>query len=302
MKNAFNEMSRASVIEALEKESGMQHLAWFAAIVLAPPSGLETGGEMWGDSEEGATQGDPAAGPFFCVSWQEEVRELDRAVATVGGLTKFGMDDGYVLGPPHVVFPALEKFARDVRGKCLLQWEKTKTEVFTWQGILPTGTTPGLTSAGITIDDKFEPGFMCYGVPVGTDKYVRHMLGVKVEQVAEDAEKVVSVLKDEKQALWAILRSSLSQQLDYWLQLCYPSDVEYAARRMDSILWKVLQVSAGSSIARGRGHNTDLECILDVPVDGLRGKTFQEWAVSQPVRMGGIGIGSQLESSPIAFI
>ena len=42
--NAFNENSRAAVIETLESEPTLKHLAWFAATVLAPYSGLETGG------------------------------------------------------------------------------------------------------------------------------------------------------------------------------------------------------------------------------------------------------------------
>ena len=42
--NAFNENARAAVIEALEDEPTLKHLAWFAATVLAPYSGLETGG------------------------------------------------------------------------------------------------------------------------------------------------------------------------------------------------------------------------------------------------------------------
>ena len=39
-----------------------------------------------------------------------------------------------------------------------------------------------------------------------------------------------------------VLRSSLSQQLNCWLQLCYPSNMFAAAERMDSVHWKVLHV------------------------------------------------------------
>ena len=86
------------------------------------------------------------------------------------------MDDGYAVGLPEVVFPALEKFARNVEQKCLLVWEKSKTEVFSWSGVLPEQATPGLARAGVEVDGSFEPGFLCYGVPIGTEKYVQHML------------------------------------------------------------------------------------------------------------------------------
>ena len=123
--------------------------------------------------------------------------------------------------------------------KCLLVWEKTKTEVFTWDGVLPEATTPGLRRAGTEVNGQFEPGFVCYGVPVGTEMYVHHMLNLKVEEVARGAQNSCKVLGEEKQALWTVLRMSLSQQLDYWLQLCYPSQVLAAAQKMDQVIWEV---------------------------------------------------------------
>ena len=115
------------------------------------------------------------------------------------------------------MFPALETFASEVKNRCLLVWEKTKNEVFTWDGVLPERTTPGLTRAGAVVNGVFEPGFVCYGVPVGTDNYVHHMMNMKVEEVALGANNSCNVLGEEKQALWTVLRLSNSHQLDYWL-------------------------------------------------------------------------------------
>ena len=64
-----------------------------------------------------------------------------------GGIAKFGMDDGYAVGAPEVVFTALERFAQQVEQNCLLVWEKSKTEVFSWNGILPVNCTQGFTRA-----------------------------------------------------------------------------------------------------------------------------------------------------------
>ena len=41
------------------------------------------------------------------------------------------------IGPANIVFAAVEAFGREVRERCLLHWERTKTEVFTWAGVLP---------------------------------------------------------------------------------------------------------------------------------------------------------------------
>ena len=70
IKNAFNSVSRAQVIRVLESEDELRHLAWHAALSLASSNALENGGKVWGHAEEGATQGDPEAGTYFCVAWQ----------------------------------------------------------------------------------------------------------------------------------------------------------------------------------------------------------------------------------------
>ena len=162
------------------------------------------------------------------------------------------MDDGYAVGPSNILFPALEKFAYDVEHQCLLVWEKSKTEVFSWNGILPENCTPGLARAGIVVNDNFEPGFLCYGVPVGTDAYVEYMLGQKMLDIAKSASYSAEVLDEERQSLWTILRLSLAQQLYYWLQLCYPSNIKAAAEQMDKILWETLEKTADSKIPRNR--------------------------------------------------
>ena len=61
------------MVEALEEEESLSHLAQFAGMLLAPVSGLESGGQVWGRAEEGTTQGDPLSGPFFCVSIHKDV-------------------------------------------------------------------------------------------------------------------------------------------------------------------------------------------------------------------------------------
>ena len=192
-------------------------------------------------------------------------------------MAKFGMDDGYAIGPPEVFFPAIEKFAQDVEQNCLLKWEKSKTEVFSWSGALPSNSTPGLTVAGCNVDGVFEPGFLCYGVPVGTDRYVEHMLEKKVEEIARSAKNSCDALDEERQSLWAVLRLSLSQQLDYWLQLCYPSNVKAAAEKVDNILWNVLETTAFSSIPRVN-QNLNAQTLHRICIDGLRDIAYFCWS------------------------
>ena len=89
-----------------------------------------------------------------------------------------------------------------------------------------------------------------YGCPVGTDAYVGHMLDIKVEEVARGAVRSREVLKDEAQALRAVLCLSMQQQFGYWLSLVHPAHVAAAAGRVDTILLGVLESVAGFSIPR----------------------------------------------------
>ena len=130
MKNAHNEASRAAILKALGKDPSLHHLVWHTATVLTPCTKLESHGKIWGEAGEGLTQGDPEASAWFCIGWQDEVEEQDAVVSMVGGTARFGNDDGYVLGPREIVFPALLEFARRVRERCLLHLQLEKTEVF----------------------------------------------------------------------------------------------------------------------------------------------------------------------------
>ena len=67
-RNAFSEVFRSRVIEAVEEEPSLRHMACHAATLLAPGSGLESRGTLWGESWEGTTQGDPESGPYFSVA------------------------------------------------------------------------------------------------------------------------------------------------------------------------------------------------------------------------------------------
>ena len=44
------------------------------------------------------------------------------------------------------------------------------------------------------------------------------------------------------------------------------------------------------------------DCPLHVPIDGLETRSFQQWVIRQPVKMGGLGLRNQIELSPAAFI
>ena len=116
-----------------------------------------------------------------------------------------------------------------------------------------------------------------------------------------DARKTVDILGGERQALWAALKWSISQRFEYWCQLSYPSDLQPAAAWLDSQLWGVLESAVGTHIPRGE-EGKGWECVLPVPVTGREGRSFASWVVRLPVRLGGWGLRSLVETSLSAFI
>ena len=59
--------------------------------------------------------------------------------------------------------------------------------------------------------------------------------------------------------------------------------------------------ATGLDIPRGE-EGRGVECVLDVPVRGLQGQSFQSWLVRLPVRERGMGLRSLVDTIPAAFI
>ena len=146
------------------------------------------------------------------------------------------------------VFQALNDFSREVHRSCGLVLQVTKSEVYSPSSVMPSEAPDGFVKAGAMVDEEFQPGFLCYGVPIGTDKYVTAMLDLKMKELEDEVEKMYNVLESSRQSMWAMLRSSISQRLDYWLTLVYPSQTKKAAARMDNLILNVIQKLLGCPI------------------------------------------------------
>ena len=182
LKNAYNEISRTSIIEAFEAEPSLRHLASFYGVTLAPKMGLETGGKVFGRSEEGEGQGDPKASAGFCTGLQPSLVQLDAACRAGEGSAIAGADDIYAVGPSEVLLPAMTAFKDELWQRCHLQLQLDKSSLFCWEGDLPAGTPEHLQLAGEVVNGRFLRGFLCYGCPVGEDEYVTTML----KRIAEE--------------------------------------------------------------------------------------------------------------------
>ena len=218
-----------------------------------------------------------------------------------GGQARAGHDDVFAQGPAPLVIPAVMKFSESIWNRCHLQLQWAKSNIFSWSGVLPEGTPPGVEIAGKMVDGSFEVGFDCYGVPMGTDKYIQSELHVTAEEIVRDAVKTRELLSTNKQALWSALRLSISQRFQYLCQHVHPSLCEPVAAWLDTQLWKELEATVGFDIPQGdRGEEGDVA--ITVPVQGASGRSFQEWAVRLPVKLYGWGFRSLEETCIPAYI
>jgi hypothetical protein len=138
-------------------------------------------------------------------------------------MARAGHDDVYAMGPEDVVLPAIQRFAAEILERCGLRLQWSKSKVYNTTGTLPDNTPAGITVAGEMINGQFGPGMGCYGCPIGSDNFVRNMLQCRAEEIMKDAIKSVDMLAGDRQALWSVLRLSISNRFGYFYQLVLPS-------------------------------------------------------------------------------
>ena len=201
----------------------------------------------------------------------------------------------------HFVFQALAAFAADILEHCGLTLETTKTKIYEATGRRPPEAPPTMPLAGVKVGEQWLPGFTCYGVEIGSNAYVKHSLRARVEEIIDQIDKVMHLLRDDPQAAWVLLSTAHAHQLDYSLTLQYPSDMLEGAELLDARLWAALeQLSGQPDIPRGRAGGV-ADCILELP-GGLEGRSFPSLQVAQPVKLGGCGLRSLVETRYPAFI
>ena len=70
---------------------------------------------------------------------------------------------------------------------------------------------------------------------------------------------------------------------------------------MDALQNHILESLIGQQIPINSTHN-EWAISLPVPVDTLQTRSFQQWVIHQPVKMGGLGIRSNVETRLPGFI
>mmetsp|Transcript_10293 Transcript_10293/g.34974 ORF Transcript_10293/g.34974 Transcript_10293/m.34974 type:complete len:1225 (-) Transcript_10293:3167-6841(-) len=301
-RNAFNEVDRHALMHAfLGDASGrVRQLARLFHCMLQQESPLYLGCAQAGlrqlpfASAQGVQQGSVEGMLGFAVALQEDLEWLDEQLRAHGGVARAGADDVVVVGPPAEVFRIIDDFTERVHRRLHLQVQPAKSscyihpdhanELEAHRGVYPLGCEPPASGSG----EADAYGVTVWGVPLGSDSYVRRKLAAHAERVAGTSDTLVSLLgPDHKQLLWTITRVSTAHKFDYWLQHNRPEDTLEACRQLDR---KLLQQA---TVALGCGPLDD---------DGLYGETsVVRQRVRLPVALGGLGLRSLEDVAPAAF-
>jgi hypothetical protein len=114
------------------------------------------------------------------------VKEADRRLVQVGRCARFGMDDGYMIVPPEVVFEVLAEFAARIKEdcgyelnvhKCLMyNNEKGACEAAGSAGYIPEELMH--LQEGVHVNESGDGlrGLTIFNVPVGEERYVQRKL------------------------------------------------------------------------------------------------------------------------------
>ena len=132
-----------------------------------------------------------------------------------------------------------------------------KCRIFSWSGNRTEHMPEDIPMTMEEVEGELVPGFICYGIAIGSTRYVRFKLGQKFKEVEDKARKTVDLLQGERQALWMLIRASKRYQLEYWLSLCYPSDTEEVAGQMDRLLQEMVEEAIGQDIPTEGGASEE---------------------------------------------
>ena len=115
-------------------------------------------------------------------------QRLHATVSEAGGFAMFVMDDGYAVGPPEVLYPALEQFASDM-AEVDLTCQPNNYRVY-----LPAGVDSDLCPSympveSVMIEGDVHHGIVVAGAPVGAPLYVQDKLRIVVDNVVSTTQQ-----------------------------------------------------------------------------------------------------------------
>jgi hypothetical protein len=169
---------------------------------------------------EGLVQGSPTSSSGFSYTIHDKVKEADKRLAEFGGCARFGIDDGYLIGPKEIIFEVLAEFAEGIERDhgCALNTRKCKMynraegacEAPRREGYIPAAVEHIQEGAYVNETGDVLRGLLIFNVPDGEERYVAAVLKDKAQQVGQVTRQYVEDLEEEyPHELWTMLQLSM---------------------------------------------------------------------------------------------
>ena len=109
----------------------------------------------------------------------------------MGGVARFISDDGYLVGPPGEVTQAFNSFKDAIERNCGLTLQTNKCKLLVGSGSRLEDCCPGVALVGLSLGGGWEPGFICVGVPIESNGFVRGMMDRKLTELEDKVDKAL---------------------------------------------------------------------------------------------------------------
>jgi hypothetical protein len=268
--NAFNEIERAKVVEALARPdtpATLRAFARHAAATLSPASAIlyHTGGarELASfRSVQGVMQGSVSSMPYFCIAIHDALGRIptDENLAAL-----CFADDLSLLGKAADMAAALPDLKADLLTVGLRLQENKSSYSCAEQAEADAFMLIGYLGAGIPRGEYTPPGasiplaghIKC-GIPIGEPAFVRAKLAEKYAEIEAGIRQVHYKLRGDPQLQFVMLRGSSVYRLDYILQHCHPDDTADIAAAFDALIRELLEDTLGSKLDAASGERVAL--------------------------------------------
>eukprot|EP00873_Tetraselmis_striata_P028694 jgi/Tetstr1/448958/TSEL_036183.t1 len=275
-------------------------------------------------SEDGVQQGAPLATTSFCVAIHPEVQQCDTTLEVNDRAARFNAHDGFLVGLPEHVWPALHAFRTSIKASVGLEVRFDKIQAYSADMEAARREAP----ADIEWPElDGHHGIAVLNVPLGSPEYVQAYMRCKAEELREEVDASLSKLLSAKPSrrythalhhhAWALLKHCMQHKAGYWLRNCLPSEVEAFAEAVDATILAAVERVLGVSFdpsTYGTDTNpvvTDFlaELLHDPDPMAAEVATLSEDAVAMarsrlhlPTRLKGAGIRRMATVRDAAFV
>eukprot|EP00873_Tetraselmis_striata_P042684 jgi/Tetstr1/462948/TSEL_007896.t1 len=255
LQNAYNEAWRRTIIQRHIDCSPLH------PVILALLASLSTDSYLVVDdrsaplrSEDGVQHGAPLATTSFCVAIHPEVQQCDTTLEVNDGAARLNADDGFMVGLPEHVWPALHAFRTSIKASVRLEVRLDKMQAYSADMEAARHEAP----ADIEWPElDGHHGIAVLNVPLGSPEYVQAYMRGKAEELREEMDASLSKLLYAKPSrrythalhhhAWALLKHCMQHKAGYWLRNCLPSEVEAFAEALDATILAAVERVLGVS-------------------------------------------------------